>query len=240
MSSESSPVVDPKNEGPAHEGADSENQGRCTLPPEGWYCSLDHGHEGPCCTAREIIPMLSQDLPTHSYGVSVRAVDLDHPVYRTTFDVIVNCGLGRKNAEAVARRIRAALDPVVDSRSLFPKEVALKSVAVPAIETPELQGALERLLDWQLSLTEEPAVGMTRYSVGQCADDAFAVITELSRVLEERDSARNQLDNLSSDYGNIVGENVEFKQAMTALRSERDLAVANSLSQCPNCGSKNA
>lgn len=23
---------------------------KCTLPPEGWYCTLDAGHDGPCPT----------------------------------------------------------------------------------------------------------------------------------------------------------------------------------------------
>lgn len=51
--------------------------------------------------------------PLHSYGVSVRTVELRNPVPRTTFDVVVNCGLGRWNAEMVAERIRATLQPAV-------------------------------------------------------------------------------------------------------------------------------
>lgn len=27
--------------------------GTCTLPPEGWFCSLGAGHDGPCPTRRD-------------------------------------------------------------------------------------------------------------------------------------------------------------------------------------------
>jgi hypothetical protein len=36
---------------------------RCDVPPEGWWCSREKGHDGPCA-AREVEPMSWEDLAT--------------------------------------------------------------------------------------------------------------------------------------------------------------------------------
>ena len=31
--------------------------GTCTRPPTGWWCSREDGHDGPCPTRREALPL---------------------------------------------------------------------------------------------------------------------------------------------------------------------------------------
>lgn len=61
----------------------------CTRPPEGWWCSLDEGHDGPCPT---------------------------HPYYGTPLEVVLAPYLSPETIARVRAQIEESITPEIDER----------------------------------------------------------------------------------------------------------------------------
>lgn len=107
-----------------HDGVDP-LPGTCTKPPEGWYCSLADGHDGPCPTWPQKLPELDPFPPDlrdalgmlasvarhcavlASYEIRPYDMQADRRVWRWSYR---GCWRGSAKGRALVARLAGALD----------------------------------------------------------------------------------------------------------------------------------